>query len=314
MKTYNTKLNQNIFDVAVQLYGSIEGVFYLMAYNDNISFDTVFAEGDEVNYDESGTLNEDVINYLSNNSVYIANSERHVYYKECDEYEVANIIMPSSEESAVLKISGDGFILIDWGDNTPIETITLSSVVSEHLHYFDNLIDDDRNIRIYGEKFGIKVWDMTPTKGNLYLLDRIFVDEFICNGMNTIIDSFRLFSGTYNISLSNMHLNDLMPIRDLSLSSLTLSNNYYYKSGAIDDYLKYIAYNNNSRRDCRVIINGDVSGEYKEPAKNSSGTYIINTGMEAIYVITHEQSWNSAGAWEFNINNNIYKYENKNVA
>lgn len=32
----------------------------------------------------------------------------------------------------------------------------------------------------------------------------------------------------------------------------------------------------------------------------------ITSGMEAVWVILHEESWNEGGAWEFIINNKIY--------
>ena len=51
------------------------------------------------------------------------------------------------------------------------------------------------------------------------------------------------------------------------------------------------------------------SGEYQEPPRDEHGNYVITTGMQAVYVITHEPDWNIAGAWTFKINNSVYKYE-----
>ena len=48
------------------------------------------------------------------------------------------------------------------------------------------------------------------------------------------------------------------------------------------------------RRNCKVILDTQPSGTYKEPLKDSNGNYVITTGMEAIYVITHETAWNEA--------------------
>ena len=71
---------------------------------------------------------------------------------------------------------------------------------------------------------------------------------------------------------------------------------------------------NNQRRNCKVILDTQPSGTYKEPLKDSNGNYVITTGMEAIYVITHETAWNEAGSWSFDINGTIYQYENSDIA
>ena len=51
------------------------------------------------------------------------------------------------------------------------------------------------------------------------------------------------------------------------------------------------------------------SGEYREPQKDSNNRYLLTSGMEAVWVLTHEEAWNEGGAWEFIINETTYKYE-----
>ena len=100
----------------------------------------------------------------------------------------------------------------------------------------------------------------------------------------------------------------------MSLSNLELTNIDYTEDTVINDYLIYIAKHNNQRRNCKVILDIQPSGTYKEPPKDSNGNYVITTGMEAIYVITHETAWNEAGSWSFDINGTIYQYENSDIA
>ena len=82
----------------------------------------------------------------------------------------------------------------------------------------------------------------------------------------------------------------------------------------MDAYLKYVANNINQRMYCTVVLDTLPSGVYREPSKDTNGNYIITSGMEAIYVITHEDAWNEAGPWVFNICGTIYQYENPNIA
>ena len=116
------------------------------------------------------------------------------------------------------------------------------------------------------------------------------------------------------VKLADMSLSSLAPIQDMSLSNLELRNIDYTEDTVINDYLIYIAKHNNQRRNCKVILDTQPSGTYKEPLKDSNGNYVITTGMEAIYVITHETAWNEAGSWSFDINGTIYQYENSDIA
>ena len=51
MQVYKVQKNQNIYDVALYLFGSIEGIFELMANNPELSYDTELKEGDELYWD-----------------------------------------------------------------------------------------------------------------------------------------------------------------------------------------------------------------------------------------------------------------------
>ena len=155
---------------------------------------------------------------------------------------------------------------------------------------------------------------MSTINGLIMPTTPLVVDEIISEKNNISLQGLFLFKGTYLVKLSNMSISSLLSIQDMSLEVLELKNIDYYNQSVINDYLIYIATHNNQRRNCKVILDIQPSGEYKEPIRDDGGNYIITTGMEAIYVITHEPAWNESGSWLFNINGTIYQYENSDIA
>lgn len=83
MKKYTVKSGQNLFDVALAIYGSIEGVFDLLVSNPDIngqalSFDVILQPGTILEYNEEYTINSDIRDWLSINKIKVANGE-HVF-------------------------------------------------------------------------------------------------------------------------------------------------------------------------------------------------------------------------------------------
>lgn len=81
MQVYKVKRNQNIFDVAVSIHGSIEGIFDLLINNPNLSFHSQLEEGEEIYWDEEFIIYDSIVNTLQSEHIIPANGERHVYYK-----------------------------------------------------------------------------------------------------------------------------------------------------------------------------------------------------------------------------------------
>ena len=294
------------------LHGSVEGIFDLLVNNPELSFDTGVAEGQELTWDEDFVVYDSIVDSLKENNIVPANGERHVYYKECSRQLRILVKMPSDESKITFVMSGDGDMVVDWGDNTNLETIPLKSVEQQYDHYFDNSTDY-RVVKIYGD-FSVKRFDASNVNGSILPVTPITVDEFVCNENNMNLQGLFLFKGTYLVELTKRTIKSLDSIRDMSLQKLTLSGNDYMPGSCIDNYLIYVAKNTNQRRNCYVTLDIEPSGVYQEPKKDANGNYVIRTGMEAIYVITHEVAWNEAGSWVFNIKGKIYKYENPNIA
>lgn len=312
MQIYKVKNSQNIFDVAIAIYGSIEGVFDLLVNNPELSFDTILQGGEELYWDEDFVVYETIVNSLRNNNIVPINGERHVYYKETHK-DLRCVIQISEEDASLtLRLSGDGDMIVDWGDNSELEVVTLKSTTQTYVHYFDNSTDN-RMVRLYGD-FNIKTWDMSTINGLVLPTQPIIVDEVEMKQNKVPLHGLFLFNGTYSVKMSNITISDLSPIQNMSLSYLDLQQIKYESDTILDDYLKYIAQHNNQRRNCTVVLDAMPSGIYQEPAKDENGNYLISSGMEAIYVITHEIAWNEAGPWVFNICGTIYQYENSDIA
>lgn len=60
MATYTVKPNQNLFDVALHIYGSIEGLFDLLISNPDLNMTSELSYGQELTYHEILMLNESV--------------------------------------------------------------------------------------------------------------------------------------------------------------------------------------------------------------------------------------------------------------
>ena len=313
MQVYKVTNGQNIYDVALAVYGAIEGIFDLLLNNPELSFETQLKGGDELYWDEEYVIDDNVIDII-NDDIHIipANSARSVYYRQIDDPLYCLIVLNSSNDRIELRLAGDGELVVDWGDNSQKESFVLQPTIQSYEHYFDNTVEN-RAIKLCGS-FNIKSWDLSPISGMLLPIQPFIVNEVVSEYNNLSLAGLLLFKDTYSVSLSGMTLDNLNCIRNMSLSDLTLCNNKYSSNAVINDYLIYIAQHNNQRRACKVDLDVIPDGTYQEPEKDENGNYLIQTGMEAIYVITHEDAWNEAGSWKFDINGTIYKYENNDIA
>lgn len=311
MKVYKVSAGQNIYDVALAIYGSLDGLFTLMADNPKLSFETELKAGDELYYDEESMIDDGTVKGLQEQHITPANAQRHVHMKKPGMMPACMIRLPGEETGMELWMEGEGTMVVDWGDNSQLEEIQLVSTISDgtthrYHHYFDN-VTEERWVRLYGD-FLLTAWNLGSIKGDLYLTRPLTVDEVTVKENKTELNALFLFRGTYKVSITGVRLSGLQPIYDMSLSDLTLKDNNYTFKTVLDDYLIYIATHHNQRRACKVVTDTMPTGTYREPQKDSNGNYVITSGMEAVYVITHEETWNAAGEWTFDFNGTIYKY------
>ena len=291
MAVYKVKPNQNIWDVAIHLYGSIEGIFDLLISNEKLSVNDDLVAGMELNYHDYFQVNEGIVSSMEERNLIPSNGERHIYPKQTDEplrfiYETNPI-----DKYTEFVVAGDGAMIVDWGDNSELEAITLSHTNTVHTHYFDSEVDK-RVVRVYGD-FSLINIDLTKLGGAILPVAPLLVDEVTSYSNSFSLKGLFLFEGTYKVDLMRMYINDLMPIADMNLQELILINVRFDSVSVLDDYLVYIASpeHHGTRRNCKVYLTQEPSA----------------VGMAAIETIINEDAWNESGKWEFIINDRIYK-------
>lgn len=291
MAVYKVKSNQNIWDVAIHLYGTIEGMFDLLISNPKLTMTSDLHPGMELEYHDYFVLNKDVVSGLQTRNLIPSNGERHVYYRHTNEPLIIVGIIPAEQELIDLYVSGEGVMLVDWGDNTALESIVLTHFDSRVIHYFDNVVDS-RQIKIYGD-FNILHLDVSKFVGDLLPVRPVVVDEFTSNENANSLKGLFLFENTVKVDLRGMLISDLSSILNMSLQELDLRQVKLTDIAVLDDYLVGLVDNYGSRRDCTVYL--DI-----EPT---------DRGMSAIQTIISEPAWNEAGKWKFIINDVVYTQE-----
>lgn len=288
MATYKVTTNQNLFDVALLLYGSIEGLFDLLISNDWLDMETDLTPGMELEYHDYFVVNDGMKSAINEKNLIPANRERHVYLKHPTEKLVLLCDIDAHEHSASFNVSGSGSMLIDWGDNSDIEIVQLTVDQQIVEHYFDN-VAENRRIKVYGD-FQIIKLDTTKLGGALMLMRPMVVDEYTSHSNSYPLQGLFLFDGTVSVDLSGCYIDNLLPIGDMSLQILDLRHVTFADIEVLDDYLQYIVDNYGSRRNCTVYLTS-------EPTEK---------GMKVIETILGEDAWNEAGNWVFNIKDKIY--------
>ena len=103
-----------------------------------------------------------------------------------------------------------------------------------------------------------------------------------------------MFIGTYKLDLHSTAIDNLLPIGDMSLQELNLTDVFFVHDNVVDDYLEYIVANYDDRRPCTVYLTTEPSAR----------------GYAAIDTILNEPEWNVSDTWKFYINNQLYQPDN----
>lgn len=293
MATYIVQPKQNIFDIALLLYGTIEGIFDLLITNTSLSMDDDLVTGQELEYHEDFVLNSAVISELASSSIVPSNSERHVYYKKPTEDLLMAIDLNASACFMSFVAGGEGTMIIDWGDNTEMEHIQLSHTNRAIEHYFDNIVDK-RQIKIYGDADIMKLtyFDTTNVEGTILVTHPITIDEYVSHANGYSLTGLFLFEGTYRVDLKQCTISSLLPIGKMDLQELDLLQVRYVDVSVLDEYLQYVVANYGTRRGCTVYLD----------------TMPSEAGMAAINTILGEKEWNYPTPWKFIINGKTYTY------
>lgn len=310
MGRYRVIAGQNIFDVALHLYGSIEGIVDLMMNNPDLSLDTTLTVGQELVYTDGFVINADVVAYNAARGIVPANGEHHVYPKYPEGLLSVEFHLPAAVLNVSCTALGTGSLEIDWGDNSEIEKIELRNARLHLNHTFDNTIRGTRRIRWYSRaEFQALDWSgLQPD--SIFLFQPLRVEELTLQNASVSLEGFRLLDGTYSLRLSGITTADLTPLAGCrELMTLDMGEGHL-KPDVEDAFLYEIVNRYGNRRNCTVTLPVAPSGIYREPDRDPESTrYLPVSGMECIWVILHEESWNEGGPWKFIIEDKIYTVE-----
>lgn len=308
MGKYKITQGQNIYDVALHIYGSVEGVIDLLANNGSLSLDTDLKAGDELDYSDGYLINKEVSAYYDAHAITPATGEMHVYPKTFTLPKTMELYISNAQISAGFRISGSGTIEVDWGDNCPAEIISVNNDERHVTHIFDSAVGGKRKITLYIQATlkSLDISELQPI--SLYILKPLYVERFNLSNVSFGLDSLPMLRGTFRMSFDNVQTENLQPLIELKdLMELKLDT-FVYRQPTIDEYLIGLVQKHGNRRNCNISMKTIPSGEYQEPERDENNRYILTSGMEAVWVLTNEPAWNEGGIWEFNINNTIYKY------
>lgn len=307
MGRYRVTAGQNLYDVALHIYGSIEGIVDLMMCNTDLSLDDNLRVDKELIYSDDFIINADVVAYNEMHGIVPSNGEHHVYPKYFTKPLAAVFSLSPEVLSVKCSVSGVGTVEIDWGDNSDVEIVTLTDKPQALSHIFDSKIRKRRRIRWFTDAYFKQTdWSgLQPT--SIVVLQQIYVEELTIKFATLTLDSLQMVSGIYSLNLSGLACGNLKPLiecRELMELNLTDAN---VKPSVLDEYLIALVERYGNRRNCTVTLTTEPLGVYREPKLNvDTGRYAISSGMEAIWVITHEESWNEGGKWRFIINDKEY--------
>lgn len=312
MGKYTITAGQNLYDAALHIYGSIEGITDLLVNNPTLSMASKLHTGQELIYTDDYLIDADVAAYYRQRGISPANGERNVYFKESQYPRVAEFRLSAAANSASVSFSGSGVMEIDWGDNTALQRIELRNESTDYSHFFDNTLSGDRLIRLYGD-FRFRHADLTALNPSaVYFLSPVYAEEFALRGCTAPLDFLPLLHGLYRLDLKKMKAASLLPVVQCrSLMHLDLSGMDVLRD-TLDALLISLVREHYGRRNCEVILTERPTGEYREPTRDEELNYIVGTGMEAVWLLTHEPAWNEGGAWRFDISGEIYTYEENN--
>lgn len=308
MGKYTVTEGQNLYDVALHLTGSIEGIVDLLICNPALSLADTLRSGDELFYTDDFVINADVVARYRREQIVPAGGERNVYPKYPSGSRRLWFTLEAVQISTSFSLSGNGSVEIDWGDNSPLELVILNSSRRELSHRFDNTIVTSRQVRLYGN-FALQSLDLSASGARrIRLSEPLRCERFSLCGGSCPLDFVPLLDGVFRMDLSRLNCGTLLPLAECrQLMRLDLTDADVSRA-AVDEYLIRLVTHHYGRRNCDLTLPIVPSGTYAEPVRDATGACIPATGLEAVWLLTHEESWNEGGAWVIRTPEKCYRY------
>lgn len=166
MKEYTVKYGQNIFDIALQLTGSVEGIYDLIISNPSINVNTELEANQVLLYHEDFIINKELVNYFADNNLIVKNG--NPYYEPFNPQDkTCSILIKHTGESSIIAGETTDSFLVDWGDTTTPATCTGSFQLAHG--YKDT---GKHIIKIYGLNNATSL-DFSKCAGDVYPIEQI---------------------------------------------------------------------------------------------------------------------------------------------
>ena len=308
MGRYTVTEGQNLYDVALHLTGSIEGIVDLLICNPSLSLADTLHSGDILVYTDDFVIDADVVAKYRRERIVPAGGERGIYPKYPSGSRRLWFTVDAGQMATAFSLSGNGHVEIDWGDNSPLQTVVLNASVQTLSHRFDNTVAEPRQVRLYGN-FTLLSLDLSGSGARrIRLPEPLSCERFSFCGGSCPVDFLPLLGGVFRIDLSRLSCGSLLPLAECrQLMTLDLSDADVSRA-AVDEYLLRLVSHHYGRRNCDITLPVIPSGTYAEPVRNAAGECVPATGLEAVWLLTHEESWNEGGAWVIRTPDNYYCY------
>lgn len=171
MSQYVVGVGENIYDVALKLYGSIEGIVDLLASND-VSMETKLSKGDILEYHEV-PINQDIVKWIDDNNIAVKNSESGAY-AFVDKRPNVIVRQNGLVSSIVVKLHEGATLFVDWGDGSHSSVDDTDETIVEH-NYGDA---GEHIVTLYGEA-NYELLDFRELNGVYYALNAVHADTFL---------------------------------------------------------------------------------------------------------------------------------------
>lgn len=308
MGKYTVTEGQNLYDVALHLTGSIEGIVDLLICNPALSLADTLRSGDELFYTDDFVINADVVARYRREQIVPAGGERNVYPKYPSGNRRLWFTLDAVQISTSFSLSGNGSVEIDWGDNSPLEAVVLNSSRRELSHRFDNTVAMPRQVRLYGD-FTLQSLDLSASGARrIRLSEPLRCERFSLCGGSCPLDFAPLLDGVFRMDLSRLNSGTLLPLAECrQLMTLDLTDADISRA-AVDEYLIRLVTHHYGRRNCDLTLPVVPSGTYAEPVRDAVGACVPATGLEAVWLLTHEESWNEGSARVIRTPEKCYRY------
>ena len=174
--------------------------------NPDLSMGTILAPGREIVFSDDYLINAEVVVYNRIHKITPANGERNVYFKQSSYPRIVEARIPATATATGMSLSGAGTIEVDWGDNNPLQTITLGNRLTTYNHSFDNKVSGERKVRLYGD-FRLRQADLTALNPSaIMLLASLRIEELTLRNCRAPLGFLAMIDGLYLLDLiENYH-------------------------------------------------------------------------------------------------------------